>query len=80
MASFISELSQALGCAIAARIRNSERPLARGEVMALATVLEIASQVPDQNAASEGQGSLSWDWLERMAKGDLELVKRARGR
>jgi hypothetical protein len=83
MASFIFELAQALGHAVTARIRNNlhEGGLARGEILAIATILEILSQPSDRHAGgSTSHCDQSWEALERMAEDDLELVSHARQR
>jgi hypothetical protein len=82
MASFISDVAGALSRSFANSLRGfaKDRQLARGEILAIATVMEIAGL--DSSNISEKSGVYetppTWERLEASAKADLDLVKRAR--
>jgi len=79
--SFISDVARALGRGIAAALRDSPDAanLGRGELLAIATVLEVtgAEPIPDSETALPDE---AWARMEALARRDLDLVRNARSK
>jgi hypothetical protein len=81
MDSFISDLARSLGRGMAATLRaNPEAAsLGRGELLAIATVLEITGARPAADTTAALPDEI-WARMEALARRDLDLVRKSRSK
>jgi hypothetical protein len=79
--SFICDLARALGRGMAANLRASADAanLGRGELLAIASVLEITGAGPTPDSATALPDE-TWARMEALARRDLDLVRNARSK
>jgi hypothetical protein len=82
MGSFISDVAGALSLSFAKTLRNSikDPQFSRGELLAMATVMEIAGVSSSESRVerTSSETKPTWESLEADAKHDLDMVQRAR--